>query len=182
MISRSRSEHGPPSRDALRRDKRVYNIFVPKLVLLIVLLAALMMPVATNAECVTVTLRPYGELREPVAKPGLIFIGTVTTVEPDRYLVSFQVERVWTGQLRRETTFFVAPVVEGAGVSSFHAGTRYLVTAYGNVYVYNAEEAASGALPPGTLGIAFGCGDGPTPFAEAKDALNRLGRGRAPTP
>jgi hypothetical protein len=92
----------------------------------------------------------------------------VTAVDPDRYLVSFQVERVWTGQLRRATTFFVAPVVEGAG--------------NGNVHVYGAEDAASDDLPVGTLGIAFGCGDGPTPLAEAKDALNRLGRGRAPAP
>jgi hypothetical protein len=69
----------------------------------------LMMPVATNAECVTVTAPPSTEPVEPLAKPALIFSGTVTAVDPDRYLVSFQVERVWTGQLRRATTFFVAP-------------------------------------------------------------------------
>jgi hypothetical protein len=92
---------------------------VPKLVLPVVLLAALMMPVATNAECVTVTVPPSKEPLEPLAKPALIFSGTVTTVYPDRYLVSFQVDRVWAGQLRRETTFFVAPVVEGAQASSF---------------------------------------------------------------
>jgi hypothetical protein len=155
---------------------------VPKLLLPVVLLAALTMPVATNAECVTVTAPASKELLEPPAKPALVFSGTVTTVYPDRYLVSFQVERVWTGQLRRETTFFVAPVLEGAQASSFHAGTRYLVTAYGNVHVFSPEDVASGALPAGTLGIAFGCGDGPMPLAEAKDALNRLGRGRAPTP
>jgi hypothetical protein len=155
---------------------------VPKFVLPVVFLAALMMPVATNAECVTVTAPPSTEPVEPLAKPALIFSGTVTAVDPDRYLVSFQVERVWTGQLRRATTFFVAPVVEGAGISSFRTGNRYLLTVYGNVHVYGAEDAASDDLPVGTLGIAFGCGDGPTPLAEAKDALNRLGRGRAPAP
>lgn len=140
-----------------------------------------MMPVATSAECVTVTDPPSKEPIEPLAKPALIFSGTVTTLDADRYLVSFQVERVWTGQLRRATTFFVAPVVEGAGISAFRTGNRDLVTVYGNVHVYSAEDAASDDLPAGTLGIAFGCGDGPTPLAEAQDALNRLGPRRAPT-
>jgi hypothetical protein len=143
-------------------------------------LAVLMTPVAVNAECVTVPSKSGA--REPVAKPSLVFSGTVTAADAARYLVSFQGERVWSGELRRESTFFVAPVIEGAQASSFRAGTRYLVTVYGLIRVFNAEEAASSAVPAGTLFVAFGCGDGPTPLAEAKVALARLGRGRAPTP
>jgi hypothetical protein len=154
----------------------VVTLMIP----VVVLLAALMMPVATNAECVHVPSN--SGTREEVAKPTLIFSGTVTAADPARYVVSFQVERVWAGQLRRESTFFVAPVVEGAQASSFHAGTRYLVTVYGPVRAFTAEEAASAAVPAGTLFVAFGCGDGPMPLAEAKDALTRLGRGCAPTP
>lgn len=147
------------------------------------LIAVLLTPVATSAECVTVTGPASRSVpRAQVAKPALVFSGTVTATDPARYLVSFQVERVWTGQLRRDSTFFVAPVVEGAQASSFHAGTRYLVTVYGSVRVLNAEDAASADVPAGTLFVAFGCGDGPTPITEAKDALTRLGRGRAPTP
>jgi hypothetical protein len=148
-----------------------------------VLLAALMTRVATNAECVTVTAPPPSKSQPPeqVAKPTLVFSGTVTAVVPDRYLVSFQVELVWSGQLRRESTFFVAPVVEGAQASSFRTGVSYLVTVFGSVQVVKAEEASLD-VPVGTVLVSFGCGDGPIPLAEAKEALTRLGRGRAPTP
>jgi hypothetical protein len=57
--------------------------------------------------------------------------------------------RVWTGELRRDSTFFIAPVVEGAQASSFRVGTGYLVTVYGSVSVFNADDAASAAEPTG---------------------------------
>ena len=107
-----------------------------------------------------------------VAKPTLVFSGTVTAVDQARYIVAFRVERVWNGELRRESTFFVAPVVEGAQASSFHAGTRYLVAVYGTVRIFNAEDAGSAAVPTPTLFVAFGCKWKET--AEA-DHLERLG-------
>jgi len=117
-----------------------------------------------------------------VAKPTLVFSGTVTAVDQARYIVAFRVERVWNGELRRESTFFVAPVVEGAQASSFHAGTRYLVAVYGTVRIFNAEDAGSAAVPTPTLFVAFGCKWKETAEAdhlEVRSATLCLDRGRS---
>src|SRR5690349_10540656 len=92
-------------------------------------IALALVPVVARAECVTIQL-PEGERYSgPVAKPSLIFSGTVTATDIEKYTVSFTVERVWTGELRRQTTLLVVPVVEGAQATSFHTGESYLVTA-----------------------------------------------------
>jgi hypothetical protein len=146
----------------------------------LLMLTVILAPGAVQAECVTV---PIGKAPPgPVAKPTLVFSGTVTEVDHERYTVSFAVDRVWTGPLKTATTFFIAPVVEGATARSFRPGNAYLVTSYQLVKVFTARDEASTGLPPGTVGVSFGCGDGPVPISEAGAQLKRLGRGRAPLP
>lgn len=143
---------------------------------------ALATPLVAHAECVSVTLPKGQRYAGPVAKPTLVFSGTVTAADSEKYTVSFIVDRVWTGQLHRNTTIVVAPVVEGAQATSFQTGEAYLVTAYSPIYVFSANDVAATGVAAGTLGVAFGCGDGPVPLADAKELLKSLGRGRAPAP
>jgi hypothetical protein len=147
-----------------------------------VVVLALTVPILAQAECVTVTL-PKGErYTGPIPKPTLVFSGTVTATDIERYTVSFDIARVWRGQLRRKTTFFVAPMLEGAGVRSFQTGSAYLVTTYAPIGVFGPEDVAATGLLSGTVGISFGCIDGPVPLADASQEFKRLGPGRAPRP
>jgi hypothetical protein len=142
---------------------------------------ALTVPPIAHAECVTVTPLKGEKSTGRVAKPTLVFRGTVTSTDREKYLVSFNVDRVWQGQLRRETTFFVVPVIEGSGVGSFQPGSAYLVTTYAPVNVFGPpEDVAATGLLSGTVGIGFGCLGGPVPLADASQELKRLGPGRPP--
>jgi hypothetical protein len=143
---------------------------------------ALTMPLAAQAECVTVRL-PKGErYTGPVAKPTLIFSGTVTGTNRDKYTVSFDVNRVWRGHLRRETILFVVPLVEGTQATFFKTGSAYLVAVYLPLHVFSEEDAATTGTVAGTLGVMFGCGDEPVLLANASESLKRLGRGKPPRP
>lgn len=154
-----------------------------------VVISGLLTSVPAHAECRTMSM-PAGtavrlgvrDSHGRVVKPVLVFSGTVTATDPEKYTVTFTISRVWQGELRRETTFVVAPVIEGAGVGSFKTGSTYLVTTYAPITVFGAEDAGATELRPGTVGISFGCIDGPVLLAEASKELKRLGRGRPPTP
>ena len=154
-----------------------------------VLVTALLTPVLAQAECVGVPVRPGVSILQGVrdsdgrvVEPTLVFSGTVTATHTEKYTVSFEVARVWRGQLRRETTLFVVPGVEGAGVGSFQTGLAYLVTTYAPTHVFGPEDVASTGLPAGTVGVSFGCIDGPMLLADASEELKRLGAGRLPRP
>ena len=141
--------------------------------------ALLAVPAAAGAGCVAVQLPKGEKIRGPVAKPTLVFSGTVTSINLDRLTVSIDVDRVWTGRLRKATTLVVAGGLEGATVKSFETGKAYLVRYFGDPQPFPVVEPD---CPAGTLGVAFSCGDGPTLLAEAGTELKRLGRGRAPLP
>ena len=141
---------------------------------------ALATPIVAQAECVTIPI-PKGE-RHTVTTPGLAFSGTVTATDINKLTVSFNVDRVWHGELRRDATMFVNPVLEGARVTAFQIGETYLVVAYQPVYVFTAEELTGTGLGVGTFGVSFGCGDGPLRLADATSWLTQLGRGREPRP
>jgi len=135
-------------------------------------------PIASQAECVTVPIEkaPTG----PVAKPTLVFSGTVTAVDLERFTVSIEVDRVWAGRLRKSTKLIVVGGIEGGATAhSFKPGTAYLVSYLGDIHRFAVVEPD---FPAGTLGVLFGCGDGPVPLSEAAAELKRLGRGRAPLP
>lgn len=155
----------------------------------VALVTALLMPVLARAECRSVRLSPGVKVQSGVrdangrvVEPTLIFSGTVTATNTDKYTVAFNVARVWRGQLRRETTLFVAPMIEGAGVTSFKTGSAYLVTTYAPITVFGPEDVAATELPAGTIGVLFGCIDGPVLLADASKDLKRLGPGRPPQP
>jgi hypothetical protein len=117
-----------------------------------------------------------------VAKPTLAFSGTVTAMNVDEYTVSFTVDRVWKGQLRRETTLFVAPVTEGFGMRAFQTGEAYLVIVYYKIYVFTPKDVAETGMPAGTVSVIFGWIGGPVPLGDEREELKRLGRGHAPRP
>jgi hypothetical protein len=147
-----------------------------------IVVIALATPLVAQAECVSITLPEGQRYTGPVAKPTLAFSGTVTAMNSAEYSVSFRVDRVYKGQLRRETTLIVAPLTEGVGVRAFQTGEAYLVIVYDKVYVFTPKDVAETGIPAGTLGVTFGCIGGPVPLAYAKEELKRLGRGRAPRP
>jgi hypothetical protein len=154
-----------------------------------VLITALLTPVLAQAECLSVPVPPGVSVplgaRDSdgrVVEPTLVFSGIVTATNIEKYTVSFNIARVWQGQLRRETTFFVVPMVEGASVRSFQTGSAYLVTTYAPINVFGPEDVAVTGLLSGTVGISFGCIDGPVPLADASEELKRLGSGRPPQP
>ena len=143
------------------------------------MVALLAAPAAAGADCVTITVPDGARPRGPFAKPTLVFSGTVTAVDIERLTVSFDVDRVWKGRLRKATKLIVAGGIEGATVHSFKLGTAYLVSYFGDIHRFAVVEPY---FPAGALGVAFGCGDGPIPLSEASAELKRLGRGRAPLP
>jgi len=152
---------------------------------LALVVAASSLSSAAYAECVTVSLLKDQGLEGPrnvEPAPALIFSGTVTATDLDKHTVSLRVDRVWKGELHRATTLFVAPVVEGAHAGAFVEGERYFVTANGPIVVFGLDDVTATELPAGTVGLAFGCTDGPVPFADAGERLKKLGRGRAPLP
>jgi hypothetical protein len=156
---------------------------------LIALVTAVLSPQIAQAECVSVPVPSGVKVRPGVRdgaghliKPTLVFSGTVTATNTEKYTISFLVARVWRGQLRRETTFFVTPLVEGASVGSFQTGSAYLVSTYAPTTVFGPEDVAPTGLLAGTVGISFGCIDGPVLLTDASEELKRLGRGRPPQP
>jgi hypothetical protein len=116
-------------------------------VVIAIVVIALATPLVAQAECVSITLPKGQRYNGPVAKPTLAFSGTVTAMNVDEYTVSFTVDRVWKGQLRRETTLFVAPVTEGVGMRAFQTGEAYLVIVYYKIYVFTPKDRGHAPRP-----------------------------------
>ncbi|MFC4596917.1 hypothetical protein [Cohnella hongkongensis] len=81
-------------------------------------------------------------VQEEMARKTAIFSGRVTQViKPDKEVVDssvdlvkikFDVDRVWKGELARQTTVYTSIGSESCGYVSFEPGTSYLVSAYGS--------------------------------------------------
>jgi hypothetical protein len=138
-----------------------------------------LIPDVTQAECITIPI-PEGQ-RYKETKPELAFSGTVTSVDPQNYLVSFIVDRVWRGRVRRNQTLAVAPEIEGPGIGYFRVGETYLVRTHIRAIAFNDRETAKYDLPPNTLAVFFGCSF-PAMLKDAEGEIKRLGRGQAPRP
>jgi hypothetical protein len=121
---------------------------------------------------------------EPRTKPPrdraslLLFTGTVTHV--GRSTVTFDVDRVWSGQVHRRMTLFLMPGMEVRGVSSFREETHYLVEATnaGIRTPFGDGEVREG-MPVFSIGSCSSTA--PTSTQWAKANLKHIGPGRSPS-
>ena len=128
-----------------------------------------------DAECVGFPLKHY------VKYADLVFSGTIDELEPldsTRTIVTFEVDRVWKGNVRRQTVLHHAL----EGIDSFRligasTGSKYLVFATR----LNARQRQQFELSERQ--DAFGiptCGGGTHKLDADDTMLRRLGRGRKP--
>ena len=136
-----------------------------------VVLMTLAIPAVAHAECVAL----WKTARDAQRVATVVFSGTV--VKTDGSLeTSFEVSRVWKGDIRRATTLTLFPGLESHGASYFKEGTEYLVFANAMSKLVRTDDGRDTPVFEVSL-----CS--PTrPLADAQEFLNQLGRGRAPRP
>ena len=90
------------------------------------MVAALAIPAFAHAECVAL----WKTARDAQRGSTLVFSGTVIKSAEDLVGTTFDVDRVWKGEVRRRTTLTLYPGLESHGVSYVDArlGTRAVVT------------------------------------------------------
>ncbi len=81
-------------------------------------------------------------VEEELNRKTAVFSGTVTkVVRPDKEVidssadlveVTFEVEKVWKGDLGKQTKIYTAIGSESCGYENFEQGDRYIVSAYGS--------------------------------------------------
>ena len=90
------------------------------------MVAALAIPAFAHAECVAL----WKTARDAQRGSTLVFSGTVIKSAEAWLETTFDVDRVWKGELRHRTTLTLYPELESHGVSYVDArlGTRAVVT------------------------------------------------------
>ena len=90
------------------------------------MVAALAIPAFAHAECVAL----WKTARDAQRGSTLVFSGTVIKSAEDSLETTFDVDRVWKGEVRHRTTLTLYPGLESHGVSYVDArlGTRAVVT------------------------------------------------------
>jgi hypothetical protein len=116
--------------------------------------------------------------------PDLAFSGTIISVDSRAGVdfVSFEVDRVWSGQVHRKETLAVGYGIESNTNAEFvRIGTRYLVVSYWRIdALSDRDRAVDPSEPVGTLLAFFGCSDVLRPVSESTGLLRQLGKGRRP--
>ena len=87
--------------------------------------AALAIPSFAHAECVAL----WKTARDAQRGSTLVFSGTVIKSAEDLLETTFDVDRVWKGDVRRQTRLTLYHGLESHGVSYFKEGIAYLVFA-----------------------------------------------------
>lgn len=137
----------------------------------VVVLITLPMPTIAHAECVAL----WKTARDAQRVATVVFSGTV--VKTDGSLeTSFEVTRVWKGDLRRATTLTLFAGLESHGASYFKEGTAYLVFANAMSKLVRTDDAQD------TPVFEVSACSPTRPLADAQEILNQLGRGRPPRP
>jgi hypothetical protein len=134
--------------------------------------AALAIPVFAHAECVA---QPK-TARDAQRGSTLVFSGTVIKSAVDLLETTFEVDRVWKGEVRRRTTLTLYPGLESHGVSYFKEGMAYLVFASVMPRLVRTDDGRD--TPIFEIG---GCS--PTrPLSDAQELVKQLGRAKPPRP
>ena len=137
-------------------------------VFVVVMLA---IPTFAHAECA----RLWKTARDAQRLSRLVFSGTVITTD-NALETTFEVDRVWKGDVRRRTTLTLFSGIESHGASYFKEGTAYLVFASVLPRILRADEGRDTPI----LEISQ-CS--PTrPLSDAQEFVKNLGRARSPRP
>jgi hypothetical protein len=141
----------------------------------VLMVMALAIPAFAHADCVAL----WKTARDAERTSTLVFSGTVIKSSPDVLQTSFQVDRVWKGDVRRQTTLTLYPGIDSHGASYFQEGMAYLVFAQQlRMYVRAEVNVTSPETPVFEISACS-----PTrPVADAQDLVKQLGRGRSPRP
>src|SRR5690349_16400689 len=89
-----------------------------------VVVVAMMIPTIAHAECVAL----WNTARDAQRMSKLVFSGTVVKTD-NAVETTFEVDRVWKGDVRHRTTLTLFPGIESYGASAFTEGKAYLVFA-----------------------------------------------------
>jgi hypothetical protein len=137
---------------------------------------ALALPSLVHAECVAV----WKTARDAQRGSTLVFSGTVIKSSTDLLETSFEVDRVWKGKVRRQTTLTLYSGIESHGASYFKEGMAYLVFAE-QMRMWIRADGVQPAPPETPVFEIGGCS--PTrPLADAQDLVKQLGRSTPPLP
>ena len=138
---------------------------------LVFVLAALAIPSFAHAECVAL----WKTARDAQRLSTLVFSGTV--IKTDGTLeTSFEVNRVWKGDVRRRTTLTLFHGLESHGASYFKEGAAYLVFANAMSKLVRTDDGQD--TPVFEISVCSGT----RPLSEAQELVNQLGRGKPPRP
>ena len=134
--------------------------------------AVLAIPSFAHAECVAL----WKTAREAQRGSTLVFSGTVIKSAEDLLETTFDVDRVWKGDVRRQTRLTLYHGLESHGVSYFKEGMSYLV--FASVMPKLVRTGDGGDTP---IFEISGCS--PTrPLSDAQEFVKQLGRARPPRP
>ena len=134
------------------------------------MVAALAVPAFAHAECAAL----WKTARDAQRGSTLVFSGTVIKSAEDLVETTFDVDRVWKGDVRRRTTLTLYHGLESHGVSYFKEGMAYLVFASVMPKLVRTDDGRDTPI----FEIS---GSSPTrPLSDAQELVNQLGRGRAP--
>lgn len=142
---------------------------------IVLALMALAIPSFAHAECIAL----WKTARDAQRGSTLVFSGTVIKSSPDVLQTSFQVDRVWKGDVQQQMTLTLYPGLESHSASSFKEGVAYLVFAQQmRMFVRPDVNVASPETPVFEISLCS-----PTrPVADAQEFVKQLGRGRSPRP
>jgi hypothetical protein len=137
----------------------------------VVVVLVLALPSDAHSECV----KAWKTARDVQRNSTLVFSGTVIKTA-DSVETTFEVDRVWKGDVRRRTTLTLLPGIDSHGASYFKEGTAYLVFAQVLPKLVRTDTAQD--TPLFEISQCF-----PTrPLADAQEFVDQLGRGRPPRP
>ena len=136
----------------------------------VIVALALALPTVAHAECVAL----WKTSRDAQRGSTLVFSGTVIKSAPELSETSFEVDRVWKGDVRRRTTLTLYAGLDSHRVSYFKEGTAYLVFA--------SVMRRLVRLGPDTPVFEISECSPTRPLAEAQELVNQLGRGKPPRP
>ena len=137
----------------------------------VIVVLALALASSAHAECV----KAWNTARDVQRNSTLVFSGTVVKTA-DSVEATFEVDRVWKGDVRRRTTLTLLPGIDSHGASYFKEGTAYLVFASVLPKLLRTDTAQD--TPFYEISQCY-----PTrPLADAKEFVDQLGRGQAPRP
>lgn len=137
----------------------------------VIVVLALALPSGAHAECV----KAWKTARDVQRNSTLVFSGTVIKTA-DSVETTFEVDRVWKGDVRRRTTLTLLPGIDSHGASYFKERTAYLVFARELPKLVRTDTPQD--TPLFEISQCFPTG----PLADAKEFVDQLGRGRPPRP